>query len=251
MDKIKLKNPDEIKIMAEGGKILAEIKKKLIKEVKAGVTAAEIDELAFKLIKEAGVKPSFTTVGDYKWATCINVNDGVVHGIPHPTKVFKDGDVVSVDVGILHKGFHTDTSLSTAINPTPEVKKFLSVGRRAFDKALSKARVGNHIYDISKAMQEEVEAAGYNVIRALVGHGVGRELHEEPQIPCFVPGRITESPKIVEGMVIAIEVMYVMGSPLVEQDLDGWTIVTRDGKIAGLFEDTVAILASGPKVLTA
>ena len=247
---INLKTPAEIQIMLEGGKKLARVKKTLGKAVKAGVRASEIEELAMKLIKAEGAEPSFNKVPGYSWATCISVNEGLVHGIPTKELVFKDGDLVSVDVGLYFKGFHTDTSISVGIALSPANKKFLNIGLNALEKAISKAQVGNYIYDISEAIESTVEAAGYTVVKALVGHGVGRELHEDPQIPCFVPGRISDSPKIVPGMVLAIEVMYAVGSDKVRVLEDGWTIAMRDGKMSGLFEDSVAVTTKGPIVLT-
>lgn len=247
---IKLKTPEEVKIMAEGGAKLHRVKKALAEAVKPGVTAADIEALAVKLIKEEGAENSFDKVPGYSWATCISVNSGLVHGIPVKTLVFADGDMVKVDVGIYFKGFHTDTSVSVGIDLSPENQKFLNVGKMALEKAISKARVGAHLYEISKAIEDTIEGAGYTTIKALVGHGVGRELHEDPQIPCFVPGKIEDSPVLSVGMVLAIEVMYCMGSDKVEVLEDGWTIAMRDGKMSGLFEETVAVTINGPKVLT-
>jgi methionyl aminopeptidase len=247
---IPLKTPGEIEIMVEGGKKLARVKKILGEVVKEGVKASEIEELAVKLIKEEGAEASFKKVPGYHWATCVNVNEGLVHGIPTSGLIFKKGDLVSIDVGIYFKGFHTDTSISVGIDLTPENRKFLNVGQEALNKALKSVKVGNYVYDISKAIEDFIEGAGYATIKALVGHGVGRELHEEPQIPCFMPGKREESPQIMPGMVLAVEVMYAMGSDKVELDKDGWTIATHDGKISGLFEETVAVTNKGSKVLT-
>ncbi len=247
---ISIKKDEEIKIMKEGGEKLGRVKNALKSAVKAGVTAFDIESLANELIDKEGAEASFKKVPKYHWATCISVNEGLVHGIPTKDLVFKNGDVVSVDVGIYYKGFHTDTSISVGINPSPENKKFLNAGEEALRQAISKVRIGNYIYDISKAIEETVEKAGYTAIRALVGHGVGRELHEDPQIPCFLPGKVEESPKIEKGMVLAIEVMYAQGQSEVELLEDGWTIAMRDGKISGLFEDTVAVTEKGPEVLT-
>lgn len=240
----------EIKIMAEGGEKLARVKNSLKEAVGTGVKASEIEELAVSLIKKEGGEASFKMVPGYSWATCVNVNDGLVHGIPASNVVFGKGDLVSVDVGMFYRGFHTDTSFSVAIDPEPEVAHFLEVGQNALRRAIGETRVGGHIWDISKAIEETVKSAVYSPIRALVGHGVGRELHEEPQIPCFVPGRVEDSPKIEAGMVFAIEVMYAAGLPDVVLDADGWTIAMRDGKISGLFEETVAVTASGPQIIT-
>lgn len=247
---IKIKTPEEIKIMAEGGAKLGRVKKGLAEAVKPGVSAWDIEILANELIKKEGAESSFKKVPGYSWSTCISVNEGLVHGIPHKTIIFQNGDLVSVDVGVYFRGFHTDTSISIGINLNSEDQKFFNVGKATLEKAIAKARPGNHIYDISKVMEDELKKHGYSPIKALVGHGVGRDLHEDPQIPCFVPGRIEDSPTIKPGMVVAIEVMYALGSDKVEVTEDGWTIRMRDGKISGLFEDSVAITEKGSKVLT-
>ncbi len=247
---IKIKSPGEIQIISEGGIRLGRIKKALATAVKPGVTALDIENLAMKLIKEEGVEPSFDKEPNYYWATCININEGLVHGIPTSDVIFKNGDIVSIDVGVYYKGFHTDTSITVGVSPAPEVKKFLGTGELALQKALKEVKEGNYIYDISNAIQQVVEGAGYSTIKALVGHGVGRKLHEDPQIPCFVPERVEDSPIIKKGMVLAVEVMYAAGSDKVEILEDGWTIAMRDGKISGLFEDTVAVTEKGAQVLT-
>jgi methionyl aminopeptidase len=247
---IRIKTPEEIEIMREGGKKLSRVKNALAEAVKLGVSSMDLEKLAVKLLKEEGAEGSFNKVPGYSWVTCISVNENLVHGIPSDDVVFKNGDLVSIDVGAYFKGFHTDTSVSVGVNLDPDVKKFLNVGKLALERAISKARVGNYIYDISEAIESTIEAAGYTTIKALVGHGVGRDLHEDPQIPCFVPGRITDSPVIKEGMVLAIEVMYAQGSDKVEVLEDGWTIRMRDGKMSGLFEDSVAVMKKGSMILT-
>jgi len=249
-NQIKPKTPQEISIMKEGGKKLAEIKKKLGEAVKEGENAHKVEELANELIKKAGGKASFKMVPNYSWATCVNINEGVVHGIPKKETIFKKGDVVSVDVGLYFKGFHTDTSLTVAINPDDETKKFLGVGMEALDNAISKCVPGNYVYDISKVIEDTLEENKLFPIKALVGHGIGRALHEEPHIPCFTKEKREKTPVIPEGATMAIEVMYTKGnSDLILED-DGWTISTRDGKIASLFEETVAVIGGGPVVLT-
>lgn len=248
--KINSKTDEEIEIMIDGGKKLGKIKKKLMDKVGEGVSADVIEKLAIELVAKTGGKPSFAMVSGYSWATCVNVNAGVVHGIPHKTVVFKKGDIVSVDIGLYLNGFHTDTSFSVGIGVDEETKQFLEVGKGAFDKVLGKLKPGNRIYDMSRAIQEKIKGAGYTPIRALVGHGIGKELHEEPQIPCFVKGQRKDSPIIPENATFAIEVMYVLGSPEIAVSEDGWTISTRDGKISALFEETVAVTKNGPLVLT-
>lgn len=252
-----LKTAKEIELMREGGKKLHDIREELLRHIKIGKTPLEIDQLAKKMIAKSGGTPSFMTVNDYQYATCIAVNDVVVHGIP-TKEPFVPGDVVGLDVGLLYKGFHTDTSWSIQLvgervgEPTSkEVAKFLKTGEEALRKAIQQAKPGNRIGHISKAIQDEVEASGYSVVRSLVGHGVGRELHESPQIPGLLTKSLTRTPELKVGMVIAIEVIYNMGSPEIGyKNDDGWTLSTIDGQLSGLFEQTMAILPKGPIILT-
>ena len=250
MQQVTLKTEEEIAVMKEGGLRLGRVKGQLRKMIKEGVAASQIEEEAIRLIETEGGKASFKMVEGYSWATCINVNAGLVHGIPKESVVFKKGDVVSVDMGMFYQGFHTDTSFTLSIEPSGEVKKFLEAGEAALKKAIAKTTLGNRIFDISLAIQDSVESAGYSPIRALTGHGVGRELHEEPKITCFVFGSRQNSPEIKLGMALAIEVMYAQGKPDVELGRDGWTISVRDGKISALLEETVAVSSHGPLVLT-
>ena len=247
---ILLKTPEEVRRMAEGGRRLEEVKAHLMEAVDVGVSAAKIEDLACELIEKTGGAPSFKMVPRYSWATCINVNEGVVHGIPKAEIVFKEGDVASVDVGMFYEGFHTDTSFSLGLNVTDELDKFLKTGREALRAAIDQVRPGKRIYDISNAIEVVVARNSFSPIKALVGHGIGRSLHEEPQIPCFADGTRQDTPEISEGAVLAIEVMYCQGSEEVVTGEDGWTIETADGKIAALFEETVAATKKGPLVLT-
>ena len=178
------------------------------------------------------------------------MNEGIVHGVPKKQCIFKNGDVVSVDVGLFFNGFHTDTSITVGLNPSDEIKNFLTVGKKALKESINEAVVGNYIFDVSKRIQNIIADANYQVIMALVGHGIGKSLHEEPQIPCFVQGKRESTPLIKEGLVMAIEVMYTLGKPEVKLEDDKWTIATRDGKISALYEDTVAVTAKGPIVIT-
>lgn len=247
--KINLKTKEELNKMVEGGKKLAAVKAALVKMIGPGVNAHEIEEEASRLIKSYGGKASFKMVPGYSWTSCVNVNSGVVHGIPQKV-VFRKGDVVSVDVGFYYKGFHTDTSFSVGVDTGGRINTFLESGKNALKAAIKAAKVKNRIYDISQAIESSLKGSGLLPIEALVGHGIGRELHEKPHIPCFVSGKREQSPRIVENSTFAIEVMYTRGSPGVEVGSDGWTISTRDGKISGLFEETVAVMADGPVVLT-
>ena len=210
----------------------------------------DIEEKAVQLIGKSGGEASFKKVRNYSWATCINVNAGLVHGIPSKEVVFKKGDLVSIDVGLFYKGFHTDTSVSVGIGLEAKNQKFLDTGSDAVKAAIAEVKPGNRIFDLSMAIQDTIEKAGFTPIQALVGHGVGKNLHEEPAIPCFVAGPRLKSVEIVPGMVLAIEVMYTQGSPEIEIGKDGWTISVRDGKISALFEETVAVTGHGPLVLT-
>lgn len=245
-----IKTDEEIKIMMEGGKRLFKIKNEVKKNIKEGVKASEIEDIVTDLIKKAGGKPSFKMVPGYSWSTCVNVNDGLVHGIPKDSVVFNQGDIVSVDVGIYYKGFHTDTSFSVGVGIDKDKQEFLKAGEKTLLKAIEQTRPGNRIYDISEKIEQTLKKHKLSPVKALVGHGIGKKLHEEPQVPCFVRGAKNDSPTIVKGMVLAIEVMYAKGRGTVRLDEDGWTIATRDGKISALFEETVAIGSKGPLVLT-
>ena len=248
--KVTIKTPSQIKLMEEGGKRLARIKTKLKESIEVGVSASEIELSATKLIEKEGGKPSFKMVQGYNWSTCINVNAGLVHGIPKSSIIFSPDDIVSVDVGLYFKGFHTDTSFTVYLGKDEKIVEFLAVGKEALRAAINKTRAGGRVYDLSKVMQDTIEKAKLTPIRALVGHGIGRQLHEEPQIPCFVYGEKINSPGLVEGMAIAIEVMYAKGNKAVELASDKWTITTSDGKISALFEETVLVTKKGPRVLT-
>jgi len=247
---VTIKTKKEIKLMQEGGRLLFLVKKALKKLIQEGHSAWDIETEAVKLINKKEAQASFKFVPGYSWATCVNVNEGVVHGIPHKSIVFKKKDLISVDLGLFYKGFHTDSSFSLAVKPDTETSAFLDVGREALNKAISEVKIGSKIYDISAAIESTLVKAGLSPIKALVGHGIGRHLHEEPQIPCFVSGERKDSPTIREGMTLAIEVMYTAGSGNVKLGKDGWTISTADGKIAALFEETVAATKNGPLILT-
>ena len=251
MDKLTIKTPEEMKIMAEGGRLLGEIRDAVALAVKPGVKTIELEKIACDMIDKAGGKASFKMVRGYHHATCINVNEVVVHGIPGE-KVINDGDKVGIDVGIFYKGFHTDTSVTVAAGQAnKKLLSFLEVGKNAVYKAVKQAKPGKRVADLSQAMQETVEAAGLSVVTALTGHGIGKNLHEEPAIPCFVMGKYEYSPLLTEGMAVAIEIMYNEGTAeVVYENDDGWTIATADGKISGLFEHTVAVTREGPVILT-
>jgi methionyl aminopeptidase len=250
MNKVTVKTPEEIAIMREGGSKLAKVRDRLFEEVQEGVSAAIIENLASELIAAEGGEASFKMVPRYKWATCININDGVVHGIPHAHIVFKNGDIVSVDVGMSYKGFHTDTSFSKLIGDAPQKQMFLDVGKESLYNAIAAAKPGNRVRDISYAMEQTLRKHDLNPIRALTGHGIGKNLHEDPAIPCFVSNGQEGQTELVEGMTLAIEVMYTNGTGELVLEDDSWTLSTKDAKIAALFEETVAVTSDGPIILT-
>lgn len=245
---IPIKTRQEIEIMKEGGRRLALVMKKMVEAVGPDVTLSRLDKLADREIKKQGGVPSFKMVPGYQWATCLDVNQGVVHGIPSNYQL-KISDVVSLDVGIFYRGFHTD--MATTVTASGTGGKFLEAGKKALKKAIAAAKVGNYVAHISLAIEKEIRKAGFSPVEALTGHGVGKKLHEEPAIPCFWQEDIKDSPRLSSGMVLAIEVIYAQGQPEVVLGNDGWTIETTDGKLAGLFEQTVAITPQGPIILTA
>ncbi|OGG04067.1 type I methionyl aminopeptidase [Candidatus Gottesmanbacteria bacterium RBG_16_37_8] len=255
MPAINLKTDKEIEIMKEGGLILNQVMERLLKTVDVGISMLELDNIAEKEIIKKGAKPSFKMVPGYKWTICACINDVVVHGIPDNYQA-KKGDVVGLDSGVYYRGFHTDCSWSVRVgkkstDKNDEIDRFLAVGRQALDKAINQAHPGNYIFDISRAIQTTVEKEGYSVVRSLIGHGIGKNLHEEPEIPGFVQSIRENTPIIKPGLTIAIEVIYNLGSPdVILNKGNGWTIQTKDGKISGLFETTVAVNAHGVILLT-
>ena len=235
--------------MQAGGARLGRIKRELIEAVKVSASPLEIDALADRLITAAGDYPSFKTVRGYHHATCINLNSAVVHGIP-TAEPFRAGDLVTIDVGLVHKGWHLDTSVTVSLPPVdPRVEKFLRLGQKALSEALKQALPGHSVYQISQAMQQEVEAAGYSVIRDLTGHGVGKHLHEEPNIPCYADPR-TKNYILKPGQSIAVEIMYSMGDYRLKTGPDGWTLFTIDGSLTAMFEESVFITPDGQLILT-
>lgn len=247
---ISIKNEKELEIMKKCGQICAQAMEKALFNVVPGNTKKEIDEVAREEIQRLGGKPSFMTVPNYYWTTCITFNEEVVHGVPNDDKI-KEGDIVSVDLGAIYRGFHTDMARTVAVGEVDKkVVHFLDAGRQALSKAIEKARVGLAVRDISRTIQDIVEGEDYSVVRALTGHGIGKALHEDPYVPGFLEKGT--SPKLVHGMTLAIEVIYTMGGhDVLYKGNDGWTIATADGSFAALFEDTVALTKYGSMILTA
>ena len=249
---IYIKKPEEIKLMLAAGKILGEVLEEVVNFVKPGVTELELDTLAQNLILKHGAEPGFKRVPGYKHTICVSTNEVVVHGIPG-NRVLKDGDIIGIDCGVYLNGFHTDMAESVRVGGTrgDKIDKFLETGKKAMFDAILKAKAGNRVGDISKAMQARIEGGGYSIVRNLVGHGVGKELHEDPEIPGHLDGKIENTPKLVENMTIAIEAIYNMGKKgVVYGGGDDWTIVTKDNSLSGLFERSVLVTKSGPQLIT-
>ena len=252
MSKIFLKSPEQISKMAEGGEILGRIMSQVFEKVEPGLSTLEIDSWIDKGITNAGGETAFKKVPNYHWASCSGINDEVVHSIPKEDKIIKEGDLLKIDIGMWWKGFNTDMSWTVIVGEKKEKKneEFLEVGKRALEKAIKAAHPGNRIGHISKTIQDIIEEAGFHPVKVLTGHGIGRELHEEPMVPGILTGKIEKTPKIVPGMTLALEVIYNFGDGDIVLAEDGWTILTKDGKISGLFEKTIAVTENGPLVLT-
>ena len=229
------------KIMLEAGSIMADIKAQMIDAIKPGVSSMEIEELVVRLIRQNRCSVSFSTVDGYDFATCINLNSGMVHGIPQKDVIFKPGDVVTVDTGLIHQHYHVDNAVTIQLEPQDKATtKFLETGKQALKAAIKQARPGNTIYDISSALQTTIESAGYSVSRDLTGHGVGKKLHEFPNIPCYTDPVYKEI-KIIPNQTLAIEIMYAMGDSKLKLNDDGWAYATIDGSLSAMFEETVFI----------
>ena len=243
---IVVKSLEEIGVMREGGAILSEMLHNVKGEVRAGVTTKALDEWVAEEMKRRGVVASFKGYQGYPASVCISINDEVVHGIPG-SRVVRDGDVVSIDLGVFHKGFHTDAALTVGVGVVSErAARLIDVTREALQEGVKYARVGNHVGDISAAVQRCVEGAGLSVIREYTGHGVGRELHEEPQIPNFVCGG--RGPLLREGMTLAIEPMVTAGGWRTRVAGNRWTVLTLDRSLSAHFEHSVAVTDGEPIV---
>jgi methionyl aminopeptidase len=242
------KSPEQLDEMAASGDILVRTMKILKSKARPGVTLLELDEAAEKFIRSQGATPSFKGYRGFPGSLCLSPNSMVVHGIPDGYEC-KRGDVLSIDVGVTYNGWVADAAITLPIGPiSTEAKNLLEVTKNSLFVGIEQMVPGNHLGDVSHAIQREVEANKLSVIRTLVGHGVGRDMHEDPQVPNFgEPGR---GPELEEGMVLAIEPMVNAGGPLVRMGDDGWSVFSEDGSLAAHFEFTVAVTADGPRVLT-
>jgi methionyl aminopeptidase len=251
---IEIKSKREVELMRSAGMVVAETLYVLCKATEPGITTAELNELAGKTIAEYGAESAFLnySVDDnrvpYPGIVCISVNEEIVHGIPGPRKI-ESGDIVSFDVGTRLDGFCGDGAGTVIVGDVPkEVRKLVDVTRQSLYNGIEQADVGNRIRDIGRAVQVTAESAGFGVVREMVGHGIGKEVHEEPQVPNFVIGGF--SPKLVPGITIAIEPMITMGDWHLKELNDKWTLVTVDGSLSAHFEHTVAVTEDGPLILT-
>jgi len=245
---ILLKSERELRYIRECNRIAAEVHRMLGGIIRPGVTTAELEELATKLIRERDAEPAFKGYRGFPGYICASVNEEVVHGIPGSKKLIS-GDIISLDIGVKKNGYYGDVAVTWPVGMiTEEMKRLLEVTRRALYLGIDQARVGRRLYDISHAIQTEVEAEGFSVVRDFVGHGIGAKMHEDPQIPNF--GEAHRGPRLKKGMVLAIEPMVNVGGYEVKVLNDNWTVVTRDGKPSAHFEHTVLVAKNGPEILT-
>ncbi len=246
---VSIKSEREIKLMKEAGRLLAITHDELSRALKPGMSTWEIDHLGEEIIRSFGCVPNFLHYNGYPASICVSVNDEVVHGIPSKKRIIQEGDIVSLDAGLIYKGYHSDAARTHAIGEVnPEAAKLIQVTRESFFEGIKFAKAGNHLHDISAAIQKYAESFGFGVVRDLVGHGIGTHLHEDPEIPNFkTRGR---GIKLRPGMTLAIEPMITAGKYDVEWLDDGWTVVTVDGSLAAHYENTVLITEGEPEILT-
>lgn len=243
-----IKNDMEIEHMRRAGRVVRETLARLEEVVKPGITTAELDKLAEEFIIKQGAKPSFKGYHGFPGSICASVNSEVVHGFPGET-VLQEGDIISVDCGAILNGYHGDAARTFPVGRiSKDAEKLIEVTRESFFKGIEKAIVGNKLTDISSTIQQYVESNGFSVVRDFVGHGIGTDLHEDPEVPNF--GRPGRGPKLVHGMILAIEPMVNAGKYHVKIKPNGWTVVTCDGSLSAHYENTVAILNNGPEILT-
>lgn len=246
---VSIKSAREIGLMRESCKILSEVHAKLGEAIRPGISTLEIDTLGEKLIRSYGCEPNFLNYNGYPASICVSVNEEVVHGIPVKDRILQEGDIVSLDAGLIYKGYHSDAARTYPVgNVSAEAAKLIEVTRQSFLEGIQYAKAGNHLYDISNAIDAYCTSFGYGVVRALVGHGIGTKLHEDPQIPNFRQWK--KGIKLKPGMTLAIEPMVNIGSCEVVWLDDDWTVVTEDGSLSAHYENTVLITEGEPEILT-
>lgn len=246
---ISIKSAREIELMTEAGRILAIVHEELRKALRPGMTTKDIDRLGEEVIRSYGCIPSFLNYNGYPASICVSVNDEVVHGIPTDKRVIHEGDIVSLDAGVIYKGYHSDAARTHAVGEiSPEAEKLIRVTEESFFEGMKYAKEGNYLYEISNAIGRYAEEHGYGVVRDLCGHGIGAHLHEAPEIPNYEMNR--RGVRLRKGMTLAIEPMINIGTWEVDWLDDDWTVVTRDGSLSAHYENTVLITETGPVLLT-
>lgn len=246
---ISIKSEKEIELMQESGRILAKVLEELEHYAKPGISTLDIDKKCYEIIQSYGCTPSFLNYNGFPASLCISVNDEVVHGIPDKDHILREGDIVSLDCGVIYKGYHSDAARTIPIGEiTSEAMKLIEVTKQSFYEGIKFAKEGKHLHDISEAIQSYVESFGFSVVRDLVGHGIGKDLHEEPQLPNFK--QRNRGPKLQAGMTLAIEPMVNVGRYDVCWLDNDWTVVTEDGTLSAHHENTVLITNGEPKILT-
>ena len=245
---IPIKTSEEIKIMREGGRVLAKIMEELKSKAKPGISTQELNQLTEELVFKYGVKPAFKGYQGFPASLCVSLNEEIVHVAPSKRRLM-EGDIVSLDLGILYKGFYLDMAITVPVGRiSPEAGRLIRITKKALKRAISRVKPGKHIGDISQAVESYVEGQGFNVVRQLCGHGIGRKLHEAPEIPNF--GKRHKGPELKPGMVLAIEPMVTIGDWKLKKAKDGFGFETNDGSLSAHFEQTVAVTEKGGQVLT-
>lgn len=246
---VTIKSEREIELMRKAGKILARTHEELGKAIRPGMSTWDIDHLGEEIIRSFGCIPSFKNYSGYPASICVSVNNEVVHGIPSRKRILKEGDIVSLDAGVIYRGYHSDAARTHGVGKiSPEAARLIQVTKECFFDGIKYAKVGNHLNDISSHIQAYAEKFGYGVVRDLVGHGIGEHLHEDPEVPNFAKRR--RGIKLAAGMTLAVEPMINAGGWEVDWLDDGWTVVTRDGSLSAHYENTILICENGPEILS-
>jgi len=244
-----IKNAEEIELMREAGRILAKVHEELGNQVHAGMSTKDVDRICEELIRSYGCEPSFLGYEGYPASVCVSVNEEVVHGIPSDKRILKDGDIVSLDTGVIYMGYQSDAARTHILGEVPEsVKKLVRITEESFFEGIKYAKAGNHLYDISAAIDSYIKPHGFGIVRQLTGHGIGKDMHEDPYIPNY--RKLTRGPKLEAGMTLAIEPMVNLGTWKVDWMDDGWTVVTADRKYSAHYENTVLVTDGEPEILS-
>ncbi len=246
---VTIKSEREIELMRESCRLLAIVHKEMEEKIRPGMSTQDIDTLGDNLIRKLGCVPNFKNYNGYPASICVSVNDEVVHGIPTKKRILQEGDIVSLDAGLIYKGYHSDAARTHGVGQiSPEAQKLIDVTRESFFAGIKMAKAGNRLYDISNAIDAYVKPYGFGIVRDLVGHGIGTHLHEDPQIPNFAQKR--RGIRLQAGMTLAVEPMINLGRPDVEWLNDNWTVVTEDGSLSAHYENTILITDGEPEILT-